>query len=251
MQLFFIDESGTIPPKDKNEGIEYFTLGGIVIPEDIWYELDKELAALKIRFKVIGEIKWRYFSPQKPGAIRHPLSHLTGIEKEKLRYDIYQLIAKFKSIRLICALVNVQAAYKLDYVSNDNDLYWYAYKQMTERFQYYLQDLSRIVGNKINGIIVCDHRQPKDDHQLRHLHQKLLTGSKKHFSTYENLIEGVFIAPSHLSVGIQFADMVAGAIYRNFVRKDARYFDQIKTSFRSGTGGQIEGYGLIRWPKKS
>jgi len=77
---------------------------------------------------------------------------------------------------------------------------------MTERFQYYLQDISRIVGSKINGIIVCDYRQPKDDHQLRHLHQKLLTGSKKHFSIYENLVEGVFIAPSHLSVGIQFAD---------------------------------------------
>jgi uncharacterized protein DUF3800 len=251
MQLFFIDESGTIPPKNKNDGIDYFTLGGIIIPEDLWHELDKELANLKTRFDINGEIKWRYFSPQKTGAAPHPLSHLSGSQKEELRLHIYQLITKFKSIRLICALVDVKAAYALDYVANDNDLYWYAYKQMTERFQYYLQDISRIVGSKINGIIVCDHRQPKDDHQLRHLHQKLLTGSKKHFSVYENLIEGVFIAPSHLSVGIQFADMVAGAVYRNFVRKDARYFDLIKASFRKGAAGQVEGYGLVRWPKRS
>lgn len=249
MQLFFIDESGTIPPKEKNDGIDYFTLGGIVIPEDLWHELDKELAGLKTRFGVNGEIKWRYFSPQKPGATPHSLSHLSGPQKEELRLAIYQLVTKFKSIRLICALVDVKTAYKFDYVSNENDLYWYAYKQMTERFQYYLQDISRIVGSKINGIIVCDNRQPKDDHQLRHLHQKLLTGSKKHFSVYENLVEGVFIAPSHLSVGIQFADMVAGAVYRNFVRKDARYFELIKTSFRKGSAGQIEGYGLVRWPK--
>lgn len=250
MQLFFIDESGTIPPKDKINGVDFFTLGGIVIPEDLWHELDKEFAALKNRFNIIGEIKWRYFSPQKPGATPHSFSHLTPQQKEELRHAIYNLVTKFKSIRLICALVDAQSAYKFNYVLNDHDLYWYAYKQMTERFQYYLQDLSRIVGSKINGIIVCDHRQPKDDHQLRHLHQKLLIGSKKHFSIYENLIEGVFIAPSHLSVGIQFADMVAGAIYRNFVRKDPRYFDLIKSSFRTGANGQIEGYGLVRWPRR-
>src|SRR5690348_8691649 len=138
MQLFFIDESGTIPPKNKNDSIEFFTLGGIVIPEDLWHELDKELAGLKTRFGVNGEIKWRYFSPQKPGATPHSLSHLTGPQKEELRLAIYQLITKFKSIRLICALVDIKTAYKLDYVSNENDLYWYAYKQMTERFQYYL-----------------------------------------------------------------------------------------------------------------
>ena len=125
----------------------------------------------------------------------------------------------------------LRSAYKYEYVNCENDLYWYAYKQITERFQYYLQDLSRNIGSKINGIIICDHRQPKDDHQLRLLHQKLLTGSKKSFSTYQNLIEGVFLAPSHLSVGIQLADMVAGAVYRKFSRQDDRFFDLIKTSF--------------------
>lgn len=248
MQLFFIDESGTIPSKNNSDGIDYFTLGGIVIPEDLWHELDKEFAGLKTRYEINGEIKWRYFSPQKIGAASHPLSHLTALQKEELRLSIYQLITKFKSIRLICALVDIKAAYKLDYVLNNNDLYWFAYKQMIERFQYYLQDISYIVGSTMNGIIVCDNRQPKDDHQLRHLHQKLLTGSKRHFSVYENLIEGVFIAPSHLSVGIQFADMVAGAAYRNFVRKDDRYFNLIKSSFRKGSDDQIEGYGLVHWP---
>ena len=251
MQLFFIDESGTIPPKDKNNGVDFFTLGGIVIPEDHWHEIDKELAILKASYKIMGEIKWRYFSPQRPGSTLHSLSHLTAEQKETLRLAIYQLLTKFKSIRLICAVIDIPLAYQLDYVQTYNDLYWYAYKPMTERFQYYLQDLSRIVGSKINGVIICDHRQPQDDSQLRHLHQKLLTGSKKHFSVYPNLIEGVFIAPSHLSVGIQLADMVAGAVYRYFVRKDARYFDLIKESFRKGANGQIEGFGLIRWPKNN
>lgn len=72
--------------------------------------------------------------------------------------------------------------------------------------------------------------------------------SKTHTSNYQNLIEGVFIAPSHLSVGIQFTDMVAGAVYRNFVRKDSRFFTLIENSFRKNLEGKIGGFGLVRWP---
>jgi chromosome condensin MukBEF complex kleisin-like MukF subunit len=49
------------------------------------------------------------------------------------------------------------------YVKSADDLYWYSYKMLTERFQYYLQDLERVVGQKLNGMVVCDHRGPKDD----------------------------------------------------------------------------------------
>lgn len=249
MHLFFIDESGTIPSYAKSSNTEYFTLGGVVIPEDHWHEIDKELALLKINYCVEGEIKWRYFSPKKEGAKPNALSHLTSEHKEALRISLYNLLKRFKSIRAICAVVNVRAAYEASYINNENDLYWCAYKQMTERFQYHLQDLSRIIGSKINGIIVCDHRQPKDDHQLRHLHQKLMMSSDKHHSSYRNLIEGVFIAPSHLSVGIQFADLIGGAVYRKFVRRDDRYFKMIEPLFRKSNAGKIEGYGLIMWPK--
>lgn len=118
-----------------------------------------------------------------------------------------------------------------------------------ERFQYYLEDLSRLVGSKINGIIVCDHRQPKDDNQLRHFHQNLLIGSKENVSIYRNLVEGVFLTPSHLSPGIQLSDMIVGGIYRQFARKDSRYFDLLKSLFRRGPNGLIEGHDLILWPR--
>jgi hypothetical protein len=120
---------------------------------------------------------------------------------------------------------------------------------MTERFQYYLQDVSRVSGQKINGIIVCDHRAPKDDRRLQELHAKLLLGNHNASSSYKNLIEGVFISPSHLSIGIQFADMLAGAVLRKFSKNDSRFFDQIKDTFRKSEEGEIEGYGIIKFPK--
>lgn len=249
MQILFIDESGTIPPKNKVIDNAHFALGGIIIPEHIWHSIDKDLAHIKNCYKVEGEIKWRFFAPSRPGQTTTNLSHLNAKEKELLRSDIYQTITKYKSIRLICAVVNVQKSYQFSYITNENELYWYAYKQITERFQYYLQDLSRTVGNKINGIIVCDHRQPKDDAHLRLLHHKLLVGSRKNFSTYENLVEGVFVAPSHLSVGIQLADMVGGAVFRKYAKQDSRFFDKIHQAFRCSPEGNIEGYGIVSFPK--
>lgn len=56
-------------------------------------------------------------------------------------------------------------------------------------------------------------------------------------------------ALSHLSVGIQFADMVAGAVFRAFKAQDARFADQIKESFRTSPSGVIEGFGLVKLPK--
>lgn len=147
-------------------------------------------------------------------------------------------------------MTHVPTAYKLGYVNTADDLYWYSYKQLTERFQYYLQDLERTVGQRVHGIIICDHRAPKDDERLRALHYQLLAGGKPTVSKFGNLIEGLFIAPSHLSVGVQFADMVAGAVFRRFKADDNRFFNQIETSFRRSPDGKREGYGLVKFPVK-
>ena len=193
--------------------------------------------------------KWRYFAPERAGAKANSLSHLTAAQKEVLRTKLYEAIRGYKSLRIICVVTNVPLAYGLPYIKNADDLYWYSYKQLTERFQYYLQDLERTVGQRVHGIVVCDHRAPKDDERLRELHHQLLAGSKATTSRYENLIEGLFIAPSHLSVGVQFADMVAGAVFRQFKAGDNRFYAQIEPSFRRSPTGKVEGFGLVKFPK--
>ena len=248
MQILFVDESGTPPPPDRPSP-KFFVLGGLVVPEDLWSRLAADLRRLKELFGIEGEIKWRYFAPQKPGSKTHSLSHLKPVHKEELRTKLYEAIRAYRSVRLMAVVSNVEAAYQLPYVGSADDIYWYSYKQLTERFQYYLQDLERTVGQRVNGIVVCDHRAPKDDTRLRELHYQMLSGSKSTFSHYENLIEGLFIAPSHLSVGVQFADMVAGAVFRAYAANDKRFFNQIEPSFRRSPSGKIEGFGLVKFPK--
>lgn len=249
MQMLFVDESGTPPPYLRHAQVPYFVLGGVSVPEDVWPKLAHDLAALKNQYDIDGEIKWRYFAPSHPNAKPHPLSHLSPADKESVRTRMYALISAYKSIKLICVIANVEMAYETPYINSPDQLYWYAYKQLTERFQYYLQDLERTVGSRVYGIIVCDHRGPQDDHRLRELHHALLTQQKRTTSNYANLIEGLFIAPSHLSVGIQFADMVAGAVFRAKKANDPRFFNQIRGSFRTSPSGKFEGYGVVKFPK--
>jgi hypothetical protein len=247
--MLFVDESGTPPPLDRVRDTPFFVLGGVSIPEEVWGKLAADLVRIKKNFNVECEIKWRYFAPVRDRAKPHGLSHLSPTDKESLRTQLYQALISYRAIRLICVVTNVELAYKLDYINNPDDLYWYSYKQLTERFQYYLQDLERTVGTKTHGIIVCDHRGPKDDERLRELHHKLMNAPKSVTSTYLNLIEGLFIAPSHLSVGIQFADLVAGAVFRVKKAKDLRFYKQIEQSFRRSPDGRIEGYGVVKFPK--
>jgi hypothetical protein len=243
----FLDESGT-PPKPGTEYPRRFVVGGLIVPEAAWHSLRDGLQGLKIRAKIRGEIKWRYFAPSNDDA-KNPIRSLGQEDRNLVRAAVYRLIAAQKSVTTLACVISSEAAYKLHSVNCQEDVYALAYKGVTERFQYYLQDLSKASGRKEYGIIVCDQRGSKDDTSLRAEHQKLLYSTGSFISRYENLVEGVFLTPSHLSIGIQLADMVAGAIWRKFERDDSEWFDYVEPTLRRSSSGVVDGYGIVRMPK--
>jgi hypothetical protein len=244
MHLIFIDESGTLSPIGKHTPDDKFVLGGIVISEDTWFKVDSDLKSLKKRFKVELEVKWRYFYQSKDKTTS--ISHLDAQAKEQFRNEIFGIISKYKSIKIISAIAEVSNCYMKSYIKSDDELYWYAYKQLIERFQYYLQDLSREAGTKMNGIVICDHRERKQDKRLQIMHYKMMHEQTEFTSSFSNILEGVFIVPSHFSTGIQLADMIAGGVYRWFAKNDDRFFRQFYTRIRKSPDGNIEGYGIVR-----
>lgn len=248
MHLFFLDESGAIVPENKKH-TEYFVIGGVIIPEIHWHEIYKKLRDIKRQYRITSEIKWRYFSPNNQEE-ENGMKHLTFEQKNEVRNKLYNIITSYKSLKVISTVTNIKEAYKLPYVNNQEDLYWYSYKQAVERFQYYLQDLSRDSGAEFNGLVIIDNRLSCDDNRLRNLHHKLMVVDRENYSNFNNLIEGLFIAPSHLSVGVQFADLVAGAIFRKFEKNDDRYYNQIKDSIRN-KNGNVMGYGIVKFPKQA
>lgn len=242
MQILFIDESGTPPSPQSPQ--RYFVIGGITIPDTLWRTVKNELDSIKQEFSISGEVKWRFFAFANQRE-ENTMRHLNQEERDTVRSRIFEIITKRKAIKAMSVVTDATEYYKNQPDSGADDLYQHTYKPITERFQYYLQDFERDSGNPTYGIIVCDHRAPKEDRRLQELHQRLLNSTSNRHSTYKNLVEGLFIAPSHWSVGIQLADMVAGAVYRKFSADDDTYFSQIESSFRKSPSGDIRGYGLV------
>ncbi|MGH2271285.1 DUF3800 domain-containing protein [Anaerohalosphaeraceae bacterium U12dextr] len=244
MHLLFIDESGSLAPKGKHGPEDKFVLGGLIVSEDTWFKVDADLRNIKKKYGIFGEIKWRYFY-SIPGKDT-PLSKLDEQQKEQFRTDIFRIISSYKSIRIISVVADIRLCYQRKHINTEDDLYWFAYKRLIERFQYYLQDLSREAGSKMNGIVICDHRERRQDKRLQDLHYRMMHGQEAYTSHFDNILEGVFIVPSHFSTGIQLADMTAGGIYRWYSKKDDRFYKQIFDRIRTGPGNKIEGYGIVQ-----
>jgi len=247
MHILFADESGT-PPHPGQVNQRYFVIGGVIVPENVWHRLRDALLGMKIRRKLRGELKWRFFSPNNDDA-RNPMRALDQGVRDEIRTEIYGMIAKEKSVKTLAAVCSIEAAYRMTSVTDQQGIYNLSYKVLTERFQYYLQDQTRETGTPAYGLIICDHRGKGDDKRLRAHHQMLVHSTAAFTSKYENLIESVLLQPSNLSIGIQFADMVAGAVWRRCERNDDRWYMVMRESLRRGPAGQVEGYGIIKVPK--
>lgn len=247
MYLLFVDESGHPPPPSRKDS-KYFVMSGVIVPEYTWHKLRDALLGLKIRRRIRGEIKWRYFAPGNDDA-RNPMRKMTHQERDDIRTDIYGIIRNHASIKCLAAICSIEAAYSRSSVNDQQDVYNLTYKVLTERFQYFLQDVERDSGSREYGMIVGDHRGKDDDKKLRAHHQMLLNAVTGSVSKYPHLVESLLLQPSNMSIGIQIADMVAGAVWRKFERGDSKWYDMIDNSFRRSATGQVDGYGLMKVPK--
>lgn len=246
-----MDETQTPPKPEAKSKVPYFILAGVIIHEAQWHGIASEFKALKARpdFNVRGEVKWRYFGPTNTDK-ENSVLHLDVNARHAFRDAMYAILVRRKAVKIVCCVTDTKAAYDLPYVKDQEDLYHYTYKAVSERFQYFLQDMERTVGERQLGLMVADHRGKPQDEGLRLRHHALVDENTPVFSTYSNYIETLFLTPSHHSVGIQFADMVAGAIGRHFNSRDSRYFIPLDSAFRRSPAGKVEGFGIVHFPRK-
>jgi len=248
MHLLFVDESGT-PPKPDARDQAYFVIAGLVIPEDRWISMRGKLVGLKKRSGYRGEVKWRYFAPSNRQD-ENPMREWPNDRRNAFRLEVFKIITDQPSCRIVACISEAQTAYALGNVNNQDDLYFRTYKPVTERFQYLLQDITRTAGSDTLGLIVADHRGRGDDEKMRIQHERLIRESGTYTSQYKNFVESLFFVPSHLSIGVQLVDMVAGAIWRAQSHGDRTWYDIIRPSFRLSPRGGVDGYGICRFPKQ-
>ncbi len=208
----------------------------------------EKLLGLKVASKYRGEVKWRYFAPSNNDD-DNPMKGWDQERRNQFRERVFSIITETKSCRIVACISESLAAYSLGNVHSQEDLYFKTYKPVTERFQYLLQDITKASGRDTFGLIVADHRGKGDDDGMRHRHERLIRESGRNTSQYSNFIESLFFVPSHMSVGIQLVDMVAGAIWRAQAHDDHTWFNRIRPSFRTSAQGKIDGFGIARFPK--
>lgn len=242
MKFCFVDESGT-PPNSPNPSRPYFTLGAVIIDAKDWRTCHEKIHGYKVRRRIFGELKWRYFSPHN-GDSNNPLLDFDAQKRKELSLEFARLIGGLP-VQVIACVTDVAAAFAYPAVNNQQELYHFTYKPITERFQYCLQDHGDI------GIIVADHRGRSDDKLFRAHHSSLTGSSASNRSGYDRLIEGLFLQDSEHSTGIQMSDYVTGAIHRAYSVGDGEHASFFKSKMRGFETGQILGRGLVLHPKKT
>ena len=116
---------------------------------------------------------------------------------------------------------------------------------LAERFQLLLEAADDV------GMIVVDSRFREDDARLRRFFADL-TKDGSPYSRLDRIVEGLFLGPSHFSIGLQCADLVC-AITAAAERGNGQARGYLKTllprfAVHPATG-ELDGVGIKRFPE--
>ena len=232
MRLLFLDESGKL-----GEG-GLFALGGIALRDRDWPELRElwqgTLAAHG--WPLDREVKWHGIRKgQVPPALADAL---------------FTALAAAPFTAYVCVLDTDRGPVEFppaehDYFRSSEDVYATALMFLAERFQHLLAEEDDV------GAIVVDSRFREDDARLRRFFADLTEGGTP-YMRLDRIVEGLFLGPSHYSIGLQCADLVvaATAASERGIGEGAGYFKRLERRFaRHPQSGALEGVGLKRFPE--
>jgi hypothetical protein len=234
VQLLFLDESGRL----DQGGL--FALGGIAIRDSEWQEL-KELWQSAVRvagWPLDREVKWHGI---RTGEVPPPLADA-----------LFEMLgrAPFACYVAVMDLDRGPKEFPIDefaYFRSPEDVYATALMFLAERFEH------RLDAEDERGLIVVDSRFREADTRLRRFFGDLQEEGTPYMKL-SRIVEGLFLGPSHYSIGLQCADLVVAATVaaERGVGLASGYFKKLEPRFAvHPVTGEIVGVGLKRFPESS
>jgi len=174
-----------------------------------------------------------------------------GIRKDEVPPTLADAIFKALTAAPITAyvtLLDLELGPKLepDYFGSPEDIYATALMFLAERFHHLLDAEDDL------GLIVVDSRFREDDQRLRRFFADL-TKDGTPYMQLPRIIEGLFLGPSHYSIGLQCADLIV-AMTANAERGPGQgrgYLRKLLPRFAVHPAtGELDGVGLKRFPKQ-
>ena len=228
MYLLYLDDAGSV----KNSAEKHLILAGIAVFERQAYWLQKGLddlatglghpepGALELHANAILAARkgswWRKLTLEKRRAVI-----TDGLKSAQSLFPIQR--------RLFGVVVDKNARSPEDPVE-------YAFEQICSRFDLFLRRLYH-QGNPQRGLIVLDKSSLET--RLQSLASEFRTTGHR-WGTTPNLVDVPFFVDSRATRGIQYADLVAYALWRKYERGDGEFFDVIGNWFDS-EGGVVHG----------
>ncbi len=229
MHLLFLDESGRL-----DQGTS-FALGGIAIRDTDW-SLLRDLWQETLRgagWPLDRELKWH--------GIR------TGEVPPALGDAVYAALARAPVTCFVCVLdIELGRSDAPEFFTTAEETYATGLMFLAERFQHHLQAEDDV------GLIVVDSRHREEDSRLRRFFSDLQAGGTPYMKL-GRIVEGLFLGPSHYSIGLQCADLVvaATAAAERGVGQGRGYLRTLEPRFaRHPSTGSIDGVGLKRFPER-
>ncbi len=230
VHLLFLDESGQL-----SEG-KFFALGGVALADGDWHLLrDLWQETLSAHgWPVDREVKWH--------GIR------TGEVPPALADAVVQALAR-SPVRCYVSLLDIRLGRQVaaTFFETAEDTYATGLMFLAERFELLLEAAEDV------GLIIVDSRFREDDARLRRFFADL-TKDGSPYSRLGRIVEGLFLGPSHYSIGLQCADLVC-AITAAAERGNGQARGYLKTLLpRFATHpatGALDGVGIKRFPEQA
>ena len=228
MHLLFLDESGQLKER------KFFALGGVALRDSDWPALREhwQITLARHGWPLEREVKWH--------GIR------TGEVPPALADDLVQAISR-APVTAYVTLLDIALGERdaPAFFTTDEDTYATGLMFLAERFQLRLQ------ADDDLGLIVVDSRFREADARLRRFFADL-TKDGTPYSRLDRIVEGLFLGPSHYSIGLQAADLIV-AITAAAERGNGQALGYLRTLIpRFATHpatGALDGVGIKRFPE--
>jgi hypothetical protein len=224
-----LDESGQLSER------RFFALGGVALRDRDWHALRDAWHA------TLAEQSWPADREVKWHGIR------TGTVPPALADAMIAAIAG-SPVRCYVTLLDIELGAEItpEFFASDEDTYATGLMFLAERFQLLLEAADDV------GVIVIDGRFRDDDARLRRFFADL-TKDGSPYSRLDRIVEGLFLGPSHYSIGLQCADLIC-AITAAAERGNGQARGYLKTLLpRFATHpatGALDGVGIKRFPEQ-
>ncbi len=231
MRLLFLDESGRL----DQGGL--FALGGIAVRDTEWRDLrDLWQATLREhRWPLERELKWHGI---RKGEVPPALADAIFTALASAPFTAYVAVMDLERGR------EQYPPAEHPFFRSPEDTYGTALMFLAERFHHLL------VAEDDVGLIVVDSRFREDDMRLRRFFAEL-TEAGTPYVKFARIVEGLFLSPSHYSIGLQCADLVvaATAASERAIGQGSGYVKKLEQRFaRHPQSGAIDGVGIKRFP---